>query len=100
MVCPECRSQGLEKFLFSGKGSIYSHSTVYSPLAKFEDVAPYIVALIDLVEGPRVAAQLTDIEPKDAVIGMPVEMVIRKISEEGVKGVIIYGYKFRPVMQL
>ena len=43
---------------------------------------------------------LTDIEPKDAVIGMPVEMVIRKISEEGVKGVIIYGYKFRPVMQL
>jgi len=30
---------------------------------------------------------------------MPVEMVTRKISEDGKDGVILYGYKFRPVLQ-
>ena len=31
-------------------------------------------------------------------IGMPVEMVTRRLREEGEEGQIIYGYKFRPVM--
>jgi uncharacterized OB-fold protein len=79
-----------------GKGTVYSFSTVYTPLANFEDVAPYVVALIDLEEGPRITAQLTDVSPNDVEIGMPVEMVIRKISERGSNGVIVYGYKFRP----
>jgi hypothetical protein len=31
---------------------------------------------------------------------MPVEMVMRKLrTDDGDKGMIIYGYKFRPVMQ-
>ncbi|MCB0288128.1 MAG: OB-fold domain-containing protein, partial [Calditrichaeota bacterium] len=59
----------------------------------------YVVALIDLAEGPRITAQLTDIEPGQVKIGMPVEMVIRKISEEGERGVIVYGYKFRPPLR-
>ena len=98
MVCPECRSQELNKHRFSGRGTIYSFSTVYSPLPRFEEMAPYVVALIDLDEGPRLAAQMTDVEPTDVEIGAPVEMVVRKISEEGVKGVILYGYKFRPLL--
>ena len=57
---------------------------------------PYIVALIDLEEGPRITAQLTDVASDEVEIGMPVEMVIRKISEEGERGLIVYGYKFRP----
>jgi hypothetical protein len=33
-------------------------------------------------------------------IGMPVEMVTRKIRNDGSdRGMIVYGYKFRPVMQ-
>ena len=29
-------------------------------------------------------------------IGMPVEMVTRKLTEESPEGQILYGYKFRP----
>jgi len=68
-------------------------------LPRFEEIAPYIVALVDLEEGPRVAAQITDAEPTDLEIGLPVEMVIRKISEAGSNGVITYGYKFRPILE-
>jgi uncharacterized OB-fold protein len=45
-----------------------------------------------------VTAQLTDVGNSDVRIGMRVEMVTRKLREEGVEGQIIYGYKFRPMI--
>jgi hypothetical protein len=46
-----------------------------------------------------VTAQLTDLGEQKLQIGMPVEMVTRKLKEdvEG-RGMIVYGYKFRPVL--
>jgi len=55
------------------------------------------VALVKLEEGPLVTAQLTDLEGEPA-IGMPVEMVTRKLRTDGARGMIIYGYKFRPAL--
>ena len=44
-------------------------------------------------------AQLTDLGETEVEIGMPVEMVTRRIKEDGdERGMLIYGYKFRPVM--
>jgi uncharacterized OB-fold protein len=34
-------------------------------------------------------------EQDEIEIGMPVEMVTRKLREEGEDGLIVYGYKFR-----
>jgi hypothetical protein len=59
-------------------------------------MAPYTVALVKLEEGPLVTAQLTDVAPNEVEIGMPVEMVTRKLRTQGDEGLIIYGYKFRP----
>jgi uncharacterized OB-fold protein len=42
-------------------------------------------------------AQLTDLDGPPQ-IGMRVEMVTRKLRTEGPQGMIIYGYKFRPVL--
>ena len=80
----------------SGRGTVYSYTTVYEPPAGFEAYAPYPVALVKLDEGPMVTAQLTDLGPDDLRIGLPVEMVTRKLSEQGDEGVILYSYKFRP----
>jgi uncharacterized OB-fold protein len=56
------------------------------------------VALVELEEGVRVTAQLTDVEPDEVEIGMPVEVVTRRIQEKGPHGYLVYGYKFRPVL--
>jgi len=80
----------------SGRGEIYSYSTVFQGPNGFAETAPYLVALVRLVEGPLVAAQLTEVEPDAVAIGMPVEMVTRRLREDGPKGVVVYGYKFRP----
>lgn len=97
-VCPGCEAPAQTPFTFSGRGEIYSYSTVYHPPEGFEAFAPYTVALIQLEEGPMVTAQLTDVDEGEVRIGMPVEMVTRKIHSGGEEGAIVYGYKFRPVI--
>ncbi|MCR4406021.1 MAG: Zn-ribbon domain-containing OB-fold protein [Anaerolineae bacterium] len=98
-VCPECSQPAYEPFTFSGRGQVYSHSTVLHAPRGYEEFVPYTVALVKLEEGPLVTAQLTDVDAGEAYIGMPVEMVTRKQREDGEEGAIIYGYKFRPVLQ-
>ncbi len=78
---------------------MYSFSTVYDAPEGYTEYQPYTVALIKLDEGPLVTAQLTDVDAEDVHIGMPVEMVTRRIREEGENGMIVYGYKFRPVLE-
>ena len=86
---------GLKQNL-SGHGEIYSFSTMYNAPKGFEEQKPYTVALVKMDDGPIVTAQLTDVDHDKVYIGMRVEMVTRKIREDGAEGQIIYGYKFRP----
>jgi uncharacterized OB-fold protein len=99
-ICPDCGKEAKQIFNFSGKGEIYSYSTVYNAPAGYEESAPYTVAMIRLEEGPLLTAQLTDFEEEDLQIGAPVEMVTRKLRQEGdERSMLVYGYKFRPVMK-
>ncbi|BAM00836.1 MULTISPECIES: Zn-ribbon domain-containing OB-fold protein [Caldilinea] len=91
------RPEGIPAKL-SGRGEVYSFTTMYNVPRGYEDQKPYTIALIKLDEGPMVTAQLTDVDPQDVKIGMRVEMVTRKLREEGEEGQIIYGYKFRPIL--
>jgi len=95
-ICPNCEAPAKTPYTFSGLGEVYSYSTVYNVPEGYQDNAPYTVALVKLQEGPLVTAQLTDVEPERVSVGMPVEMVTRKLREESERGVIVYGYKFRP----
>lgn len=82
----------------SGRGEVYSFTIMYNVPHGFEEQKPYTVALVKLDEGPMVTAQLTDVDHKAVAIGMRVEMVTRKLREDGDEGQIVYGYKFRPVL--
>lgn len=98
-ICPSCGEEAKTLYTFSGKGEVYSYTTVFDAPTGFEESAPYTVAMVKLDEGPLVTAQLTDLENKEVEIGMPVEMVTRKLrSATDERGLLVYGYKFRPVM--
>jgi hypothetical protein len=99
-VCPECGLEAKTEYTFSGRGEVYSYTTVFDAPAGYEEYAPYTVALIKLAEGPLVTAQLTDLGDQPVEIGTPVEMVTRRLRQDGdERGMIVYGYKFRPVLQ-
>jgi len=99
-VCPHCGQEAKQTFTFRGRGTVYSFTTIYEPPAGFAEGAPYTVALVKLEEGPMVTAQLTDVEGQAVEIGMPVEMVTRRLRQDGdERGILIYGYKFRPLLE-
>lgn len=96
-VCPHCKSRDVKPYRFKGEGEVYSFSTVYQAPDGYAQEVPYVVALVKLDEGPLVTAQLTDVDSESAEIGMRVEMVTRKLTAYGEDGLIVYGYKFRPI---
>ncbi len=99
-VCPHCGGEAKTQYAFSGKGKIYSYTIMRDAPAGYEENIPYTVAVVALDEGPMVTAQLTDLGEQLVEIGMPVEMVTRKIRQDGdERGMLVYGYKFRPVMK-
>ncbi len=95
-LCPDCGEEAREMYQFSGRGEVYSFTTVHQAPAGFEHEAPYPLAMIRLEEGPLVTAQLTDVGDTPVEIGMPVEMVTRRLRSDGERGMLVYGYKFRP----
>jgi uncharacterized OB-fold protein len=98
-ICPECGQDAKTQFSFSGKGEIYSFTTIFDAPAGYETTTPYTVALVKLDEGPIITAQLTDLGEEEVQIGMPVEMVTRRLRSDGdERGILIYGYKFRPAV--
>ena len=98
-ICPECGKDAKTTFAFSGRGEVYSYTTIYDAPAGYEATAPYTVALVKLEEGPIITAQLTDLGEEAVEIGMPVEMVTRRLRSDGdERGMLVYGYKFRPVL--
>jgi hypothetical protein len=98
-VCPNCGEEAKTRFDFSGRGVVFSYTVMRDAPAGYQQNLPYTVALVKLDEGPMVTAQLTDLGEQSVEIGMPVEMVTRKIRSDGDnRGMIVYGYKFRPVL--
>jgi uncharacterized OB-fold protein len=96
-VCTECRSEEMEPREFDGHGELYSFTTLHQAPMGFESYVPYVVGIIKLDDGPMVEAQITDANPEELKIGQRVEMVTRKLREQGKEGMVVYGYKFRPV---
>jgi uncharacterized OB-fold protein len=98
-VCPSCGNETTERFVFNGRGEVYSFTTIYEAPNGFDESAPYCVALVRLEEGPLITAQLTDLGEIQPEIGMSVEMVVRRLRADGdERSMLIYGYKFRPML--
>jgi uncharacterized protein len=67
----------------SGRGVIYSYTVVRQMgLPPFNEWVPYVVALIDLEEGPRMIGNVVDCEPERVRIGLPVTVVMHRFSPE------------------
>jgi uncharacterized OB-fold protein len=88
--CPECLSGEFEFVEYSGKGVVFTESTIAAAPTGFEDRVPYTLVVVDLEEGGRLMAPIGEsINPDDVAIGMPVQIVPR-INEEKPKIQVYY----------
>jgi uncharacterized OB-fold protein len=80
-VCTGCFGEGLEWVDSAGRGTVYSFTHVHRPATPAFD-APYTVAIIELDEGFHMLSNLIECAMQDVAIGMPVEVVFQRESEE------------------
>jgi uncharacterized OB-fold protein len=100
-ICMTCHRRSLgkmERLKLGGEGTVVSYTVVHEAPEALEMQKPYILAIIEMDEGPRVTAQLIDCDLDMAAIGLKVKSTFRKLHEEGDGGIIHYGYKFRPIV--
>ncbi|HEX4778133.1 MAG TPA: Zn-ribbon domain-containing OB-fold protein [Acidimicrobiia bacterium] len=81
-VCTSCGDDP-EWEAASGRGTVHTYTVIHQNYAKpFRDELPYVVAMVELDEGPRVMGNVTGVAPADVRIGMPVEVYMIE-AEEG-----------------
>ena len=74
-ICPACSSFDLERFDASGRGTVYSYSVVHRSVGRWNEVTPYVLAYVELEEGPRLMTNIVDCEPASLAIDQPVRVV-------------------------
>lgn len=81
--CPFCWSEDVAWEDASGRATLYTYSTVHvNDMAPFAGQLPYVAAVVELDEGPRVMTRIVDVEPDQLHIGMPLEVGFVDLSAE------------------
>jgi uncharacterized OB-fold protein len=91
-LCPHCGGGELAWTEVSGRGEVYSFTVARRPtMFAFQDEVPYVIAIVELEEGPRMTTNIVGCDPDSVRVGMRVEAVFDDVSDE------IALVKFRPV---
>jgi uncharacterized protein len=81
--CPSCWSDDVEWTEASGRARLYTYSVVHAnDLPPWPERVPYVAAVVDLEEGPRVMTNVEDVAFDDLEIGMALEVTFRAISDD------------------
>jgi uncharacterized OB-fold protein len=81
--CPHCWSDDVRPVRASGTGTLYTYSTVYAnDLPPFRDRLPYVAAIVELAEGPRVMTIIEGAGPDGLRVGMAVTASFRPVDAD------------------
>lgn len=79
--CPACGSLDVSWFEASGRGSVYSFSIVRKGENMYTAAAPYVLAYVELEEGPRIMTNIVDCEVEEVAIGQAVSVVFHDTGQ-------------------
>ncbi len=82
-MCARCGSLSFEWAKSSGRGKVFSWTTVMQPaLPQFADLVPYSPVVVEMEEGVRLVSWLTDVPPEALRLGLPVEVQFDDVTPE------------------
>jgi uncharacterized protein len=89
--CPACEKGSMQWQEFSGKGKLLSYTIIYiGPAAMiaagFDRKKPYCVGIVQLEEGPRISAMITNVDllhPESIKIGAPLAVEFLSLGSNG-----------------
>ncbi len=81
-LCPHCWSREWTRERASGRGAVHSfvvYRRSYHPA--YRDALPYVVAIVELEEGPRMTTRLAGVDHASVRLGMPVLLSITRVGD-------------------
>ena len=80
-LCPECSSFNTDWIEASGNGEIYSFTVNHRGDGPYKDSAPFVIAYVELDEGPRMMTNIVDTDPSSVEVGQRVRVVFHDTGE-------------------
>lgn len=80
-ICPECASLRTEWQQVSGRGRIYSYTVNHRGEGPYGGSPPFVLAYVELDEGPRMMTNIVETEGLELAIGLPVEVMFHDTGE-------------------
>ena len=84
-ICPQCYSNSVEWIQASGKATLHAYAIAErGPTPSSRDVVPYVAALVDLEEGPRMPTNLVDVpmDEEHIKVGIALEVTFDDVTDE------------------
>ncbi len=80
-LCPDCSSLHTEWFEASGRGRVYSYTVNHRPEGAYQDCAPFVLAYVELDEGPRMLTNIVGADVAELAVGLLVEVEFHDTGE-------------------
>jgi uncharacterized OB-fold protein len=81
LVCPICGSSSVTYTEVSGRGTIYARTVMRRGEGPFRGSAPYVLAMVQLDEGPTMMTNIVGAEPDTVAIGQAVHVVFDRVPD-------------------
>jgi uncharacterized protein len=81
--CPTCRSDRIDTVRACGRGFVYSFVINQRDMPGLVPPAPSVIALVELDEGPRLVAALTEVDPTPEAVHLDQRVVVRFDDRDG-----------------
>jgi uncharacterized protein len=103
LCCRRCSSSDMKEISLSGKGTLYSFTTIRVRPPHFIGEIPYLVGVVELAEGERIRTLLSHCDQSVLEIGMAMELSIEVVGKANKPigkievGSEVLGWTFRPL---
>jgi uncharacterized OB-fold protein len=82
-LCPFCLSEHLEWRVASGRGKVYSYTVVRRAMhPAFREDVPYVLAIVELDEGPRLTTNIIGVPADEVRVDMPVRAAYDDVTPD------------------
>jgi len=96
--CPTCLSRNIEPFEASGRGTLHTYVIAHRGAPGF--TTPYVIAVVELEEGPRMMSNVVGVEPapEHLPVGLALEVTWEELEGDGRdgEGTTLWLPLFRP----
>jgi uncharacterized OB-fold protein len=80
-ICPDCHAGDTSWFEASGQGEVYSFTVSRRGEGPYREAAPYVLAYVQLDEGPRMMTNIVDCDVDTVAIGQRVTVTWHDTGE-------------------